>query len=46
MAPQMFFHDDEGPMTNTVIWLGAGIALTLVLLRLDTRIKIRPEDWS
>lgn len=40
MGPQTPSSANKGPMINAVVWIGAGVALLLVLLRLFTRAKI------
>ena len=40
MVSQMSSYNDQGPMTNPMIWLDTIIALFLVLLRLYARIKV------
>ncbi|KAL8895000.1 MAG: hypothetical protein Q9207_008341, partial [Kuettlingeria erythrocarpa] len=40
MPSQQFPQRDKGPTINAVIWLGSGLALLLVILRLFTRIRV------
>ena len=40
MGPQTPTSPNKGPTINAVVWIGAGIASLLVLLRLFTRARI------
>jgi len=39
-VPPMPSQANQGPMINAVIWLGAGLSLILVLLRVFARARI------
>ena len=39
--------DDQGPLTNTLVWVFTVLASTFVLLRLVSRLKIKPNaGWD